>query len=140
MIPMRLDHIAIAVRSLEDALPFYTDALGLTCAGRETVAEQGVHLALLPLGESRLELLEPLSDDSPVGRFLTRRGEGVHHIAFRVDDLERALAELRARGIRLVDETPRCGAEGRKIAFLHPASAHGVLIELVEVPKKEREP
>jgi methylmalonyl-CoA epimerase len=140
MIPMRLDHIAIAVRSLEDALPFYTDALGLTCTGRETVAEQGVHLALLPLGESRLELLEPLSDDSPVGRFLTRRGEGVHHIAFRVDDLERALAELRARGIRLVDETPRCGAEGRKIAFLHPASAHGVLIELVEVPKKEREP
>jgi methylmalonyl-CoA/ethylmalonyl-CoA epimerase len=140
MIPMRLDHIAIAVRSLEDALPFYTDALGLTCTGRETVAEQGVHLALLPLGESRLELLEPLSDDSPVGRFLTRRGEGVHHIAFRVDDLERALTELRARGIRLVDETPRCGAEGRKIAFLHPASAHGVLIELVEVPKKEREP
>ncbi len=137
---MRLDHIAIAVRSLDEALPFYTEVLGLTCAGRETVAEQGVHLALLPIGESRLELLEPLSDDSPVGRFLARRGEGVHHIAFRVDDIERALAELRARGIRLVDETPRCGAEGRKIAFLHPASAHGVLIELVEVPKKEREP
>ncbi len=137
---MRLDHIAIAVRSLDEALPFYTEVLGLTCAGRETVAEQGVHLALLPIGESRLELLEPLSDDSPVGRFLARRGEGVHHIALRVDDIERALAELRARGIRLVDETPRCGAEGRKIAFLHPASAHGVLIELVEVPKKEREP
>jgi len=134
---MRLDHIAIAVRSLDDALSFYTDVLGLTCVGRETVAEQGVRLALLPIGEGRLELLEPLSEDSPVGRFLTRRGEGLHHICFQVADIEGTLARLRAEGVRLIDEAPRCGAEGRKIAFLHPTSAHGVLIELVEVPKEE---
>ncbi len=134
---MRLDHIAIAVRSLDDALSFYMGVLGLTCVGRETVAEQGVHLALLPIGEGRLELLEPLSEDSPVGRFLTRRGEGLHHICFQVADIEGTLARLRAQGVRLIDEEPRCGAEGRKIAFLHPTSAHGVLIELVEVPKEE---
>jgi len=134
---MTLDHIAIAVRSLEEALPFYTDVLGLTCTGREMVAEQGVRLAMLPIGEGRLELLEPLHEDSPVGRFLARRGEGLHHICLRVTDLEATLAHLRAHGVRLIDEEPRCGAEGRKIAFLHPASAHGVLIELVEVPKEE---
>ncbi len=133
---MKLDHIAIAVRDLEDALSFYTDVLGLTCVGRETVTEQGVHLAMLPIGEGRLELLEPLREDSPVGRFLMRRGEGLHHICFQVADLEGTLARLRAQGVRLIDQEPRCGAEGRKIAFLHPASAHGVLIELVEVPKE----
>jgi methylmalonyl-CoA epimerase len=137
---MRLDHIAIAVRSLNEALPFYTEALGLTCTGQEIIAEQGVRLAMLPVGEGRLELLEPLSENSPVGRFLARRGEGLHHICLQVDDIERALAHLRAQGVRLVDEEPRCGAGGRKIAFLHPASAHGVLIELVEVPKEEQEP
>jgi len=135
---MTLDHIAIAVRSLDDALSFYADVLGLPCTGRETVAEQGVHLAMLPIGDGRLELLEPLGEDSPVGRFLARRGEGLHHICFRVADLEGALARLRAQGVRLIDEEPRCGAEGRKIAFVHPTSAHGVLIELVEVPQEER--
>lgn len=136
---MKLDHIAIAVRSLEEALPFYTDVLGLPCTGRETIPEQGVHLAMLPLDEGRLELLEPLSEESPVGRFLARRGEGLHHICFQVEDIQQTLVRLRTRGLRLIDEEPRCGAEGRRIAFLHPASAHGVLIEFVEVPKKEAE-
>lgn len=131
---MKIDHIGIAVGSLDEALTFFSDALGLECAGREMVAEQGVRVALLPIGESRLELLEPIREDSPVGRFLRKRGEGIHHICLTVDNIEVALADLRARNIRLVDETPRCGAEGRKIAFLHPASSHGVLIELVEMP------
>lgn len=131
---MKIDHIGIAVRSLDEALTFFSDALGLECTGREVVADQGVRVALLPVGESRLELLEPTAEDSPVGRFLSKRGEGIHHICLTVDNIEVALADLRARNIRLVDETPRCGVEGRKIAFLHPASTHGVLIELVEIP------
>jgi methylmalonyl-CoA epimerase len=133
---MTLDHIGIAVRSLDEALAFFSDALGLRCIGRETVTEQGVRVALLPVGESRLELLEPIDEDSPVGRFLSKRGEGIHHICLMVDDIDSALADLRARNVRLVDETPRCGVEGRKIAFLHPASSHGVLIELVERPSR----
>ncbi len=100
------------------------------------MTEQGVRVALLPVGESRLELLEPIDEDSPVGRFLSKRGEGIHHICLMVDDIDSALADLRARNVRLVDETPRCGVEGRKIAFLHPASSHGVLIELVERPSR----
>ncbi|HXF03972.1 MAG TPA: methylmalonyl-CoA epimerase [Blastocatellia bacterium] len=133
---MKIDHIGIAVRSLDEALAFFSDALGLQCTGRETVAEQGVRVAFLPVGESRLELLEPIHEDSPVGRFLRKRGEGIHHICLMVDDIDVALADLRARNVRLVDETPRCGAEGRKIAFLHPSSSHGVLIELVENPDR----
>lgn len=136
---MKIDHIGIAVRSLDEALAFFSDALGLRCTGRETVTEQGVRVALLPVGESRLELLEPIREDSPVGRFLSKRGEGIHHICLTVDDIDAALADLRARNVRLVDETPRCGVEGRKIAFLHPASSHGVLIELVERPARSNE-
>lgn len=133
---MTIDHIGIAVRSLDEALAFFSDALGLRCTGRETVTDQGVRVAVLPVGESRLELLEPIQEDSPVGRFLSKRGEGIHHICLTVDDIDSALADLRARNVRLVDETPRCGVEGRKIAFLHPASSHGVLIELVERPTR----
>jgi methylmalonyl-CoA/ethylmalonyl-CoA epimerase len=101
-------------------------------AGTETVDDQGVHIALLPIGEARIELLEPISAETPVGRFITKRGEGVHHICYEVDDLSSKLDELTSRGVRLLEGYPRRGAEGKLVAFLHPASAHGVLVELVE--------
>jgi methylmalonyl-CoA/ethylmalonyl-CoA epimerase len=129
---MKIDHLGIAVRSISDSLAFYRDALGLELAGRETVDDQGVNVALLSVGESRIELLEPFSEETPVGRFITRRGEGLHHICYEVDDLVSRLDELRSRGARLLEGYPRCGAEGKLVAFLHPASAHGVLVELVE--------
>ncbi len=135
---MKIDHIGIAVRSLDEALAFYSHALGLACVGRDIVPEQGVRVAFLAVGDCRLELLEPTSEDSPVGRFLSRRGEGIHHLCLAVENIEAALDDLRARNIRLVDETPRCGAEGRKIAFLHPSTSHGVLIELVEALPESR--
>ena len=131
---MKIDHLGIAVRSISDSLGFYREVLGLELAGSETVEDQGVNVALLPLGESRIELLEPLSDDTPVGRFIARRGEGLHHICYEVDDLRSKIDDLRSRGVRLLDGYPRRGAEGKLVAFLHPASAHGVLVELVEKP------
>ena len=129
---MKIDHLGIAVRSISDSLSFYSDGLGLELAGTETVEDQGVRVALLPVGESRIELLEPVSGSSPVGRFIEKRGEGLHHICYEVDDLETKLNELSARGMRLLEGYPRRGAEGKLVAFLHPASAHGVLVELVE--------
>jgi methylmalonyl-CoA/ethylmalonyl-CoA epimerase len=129
----RLDHIGIAVSSIDEALGVYR-ALGLNESGRETVASQGVVTAFLPLGDTRLELLEPTGADSPVAKFLSKRGPGVHHVCFAVSDLEDALAELAARGFRLVHETPVPGAGGRRVAFLHPSAGHGVLIELSEEP------
>src|SRR5215470_17377359 len=129
---LKIDHLGIAVRSLEECVPFYRGVLGLEVSGRETVHDQGVNVALLPVGESRIELLEPLSDDSVVGRFIARRGEGLHHICYEVDDLQSKLEELNSRGVRLLDGYPRRGAEGKLVAFLHPASANGVLVELVE--------
>jgi len=125
----RLDHIGIAVASIDDALPIYR-ALGLEESGRETVSSQGVVTAFLPLGETRLELLEPTGPDTPIARFLAKRGPGVHHLCFAVDDLEDALKDLTSRGFRLVNETPVPGADGKRIAFLHPSAGHGVLIEL----------
>jgi methylmalonyl-CoA/ethylmalonyl-CoA epimerase len=130
---VKLHHVGIAVRNLEEALVAYR-ALGLEPAGREEVPGQGVKLAFLPAGETRLELLEPLREDSAVGRFLESRGEGLHHICLEVDDIEAALARARAAGIRLVDEKPREGAHGARIAFLHPRSLHGVLVELWQAP------
>lgn len=127
----RLDHIGIAVSSIDDALPIYR-ALGLEESGRETVSSQGVVTAFLPLGETRLELLEPTGPDTPIARFLAKRGPGVHHLCFAVDDLEDALKDLTSRGFRLVNETPVPGADGKRIAFLHPSAGHGVLIELSE--------
>lgn len=127
----RLDHVGIAVTSIEEALGVY-GALGLSESARETVQSQGVMTAFLPLGETRLELLEPTGADSPVAKFLTRRGPGVHHLCFAVDDLERALADLKGRGFRLVNESPVEGAGGKRVAFLHPSASHGVLIELSE--------
>jgi methylmalonyl-CoA/ethylmalonyl-CoA epimerase len=130
--PERLDHIGIAVRSLEQALGPYVDGLGLAVEGSEEVAGERVRVAFLPVGETRIELLEATADDSPVARFIERRGEGIHHLCFRVRDLEAALAGLRDAGVPLVDDTPRSGAGGSRVAFVHPRGTGGVLIELVE--------
>ena len=129
---MKIDHLGIAVRSISDSLAFYCEALGLELAQTETVENQGVHVALLSVGESRIELLEPYSEETPVGRFIASRGEGLHHICYEVDDLTSKLDELKLRGVRLLEGYPRRGAEGKLVAFLHPASAHGVLVELVQ--------
>ncbi len=129
---MKVDHIGIAVTGLDEALAVWRDALGLDVEHTEDVAEQGVRVTMLPLGESHIELLEPLSEHSPVGKFIEKRGPGIHHIAVRVPDIKAALAQLKARGTRLIDETPRVGARGCLVAFVHPSSANGVLLELVE--------
>jgi methylmalonyl-CoA/ethylmalonyl-CoA epimerase len=133
----RIDHVGLAVRDLEASVEFYTSTFGLTVAGRETNEAQGVREAMLyvadaPGGASYIQLLEPLSADSPVGKFLAARGEGVHHIGYGVDDVAAALEQLRADGLRLVDERPRHGSLGAAIAFLHPKSVGGVLTELVQ--------
>jgi methylmalonyl-CoA epimerase len=127
----KIDHIAIAVHSIEEALQAYEGALGLELADVGEVPEQGVRVAFLPTGESELELVEPLTSESGVAKFLEKRGEGIHHICFEVDDIEAALQDLADKGVRLIDEQPRQGAHGR-VAFLHPKSTHGVLIELIE--------
>ena len=129
---MKLEHIGIATPRLDEALRFWRDALGLELLETEEVAEQGVRVAMLPVGEPRIELLEPTGPTSPVAKFLEKRGAGIHHIAVRVDDIREALARLKARGARLIDETPRVGAGGCLVAFIHPATAGGVLLELVE--------
>lgn len=131
---MKIDHIGIATRGIQDAMAFYLDSLGLHVAGTEEVAEQKVRVAMIPIGESRIELLEATSADSPIARFLEKRGPGIHHIAVRVDDIDVALAELKQKGARLIDEEPRKGAGGCLVAFVHPSSTGGVLLELVEYP------
>lgn len=125
-----LDHIGIAVANLGDALAFYRDALGLEIEPPEDVASQRVRAHFIPVGESALELLEATADDSPIAKYVSKRGPGLHHITLRVDDIEAALAQLKARGVRLIDESPRPGAHGSRVAFIHPSSAHGVLVEL----------
>jgi methylmalonyl-CoA/ethylmalonyl-CoA epimerase len=129
---IKLDHIGIAVSNLDETLKIYTDMLGMKLQGTETVEEQKVKTAFLPLGETEIELLESTAPDGPIGKFIEARGQGVQHLAFRVDDLEAALAELKAKGVRLIDEKPRYGAGGAKIAFLHPKATNGVLIELCQ--------
>jgi methylmalonyl-CoA/ethylmalonyl-CoA epimerase len=129
---MKIDHIGIATHKLEDALGLWRDALGLQVDYTEDVTEQGVRIAMLPVGDTHVELLEPLSNTSPVGRFLEKRGPGIHHIAVSVTDIRAALAALKQKGTRLIDETPRAGAGGCLVAFVHPASANGVLLELVQ--------
>ena len=129
---MKVDHIGIATPEIEEALGFWRDALGLAVVHTEEVAEQGVRVAMLPVGEPRVELLEPTHDESPVAKFLRKRGPGIHHVAVRVADIRAALARLKARGARLIDEEPRVGAGGCLVAFVHPQSAGGVLLELVE--------
>jgi methylmalonyl-CoA/ethylmalonyl-CoA epimerase len=125
-----LDHVGIAVADLGAALGFLRDALGLELEASEEVASQRVTAHFLPAGGAKLELLETPAADSAIGKFLAKRGPGLHHVAFRVADIEAALAELKARGVRLIDERPRPGAEGALVAFVHPASTHGVLVEL----------
>ena len=137
---LRIDHVGIAVRDLEASVEFYTTTFGLTVAGRETNDAQGVREAMLyvadaPGGASYVQLLEPLADDTPVGKFLAARGEGVHHVGYGVEDVAQALDELREQGIRLVDERPRHGSLGASIAFLHPKSVGGVLTELVQAAR-----
>ncbi|MHC1730260.1 MAG: methylmalonyl-CoA epimerase [Syntrophobacteraceae bacterium] len=127
---LRVDHIGIAVNSIEEVKKLYSDVLGLKHMGNETVAEQKVTTAFFPVGDAEIELLESTAPDGPIAKFLEAKGQGVQHIAFRVDDLEAALEELKAKGIRLIDEKPRKGAGGAKIAFLHPKSTFGVLVEL----------
>ncbi|MDT5123562.1 MAG: methylmalonyl-CoA/ethylmalonyl-CoA epimerase [Acidobacteriota bacterium] len=135
---MRIEHIGIATRALDDALSFWRDALGLEVVHTEVVEEQKVRVAMLPLGEARIELLEPTSADSPVAKFLEKRGAGIHHIAVRVDDIRAMLRRLKESGVRLIDETPRVGAGGCLVAFVHPSSANGVLLELVEHKNSEK--
>ncbi|MBI3680468.1 MAG: methylmalonyl-CoA epimerase [Acidobacteria bacterium] len=131
MSTIRIDHLGIAVRSIEDALRFYSGQLGMTVAARETVEHENVRVAMLPAGESRLELLEPVNADSAIGKFLDKRGEGLHHVALRVPDLEAAAEKLRTQGARILDE-PRRGAGGHLYLFVHPASTGGVLLELIQ--------
>jgi methylmalonyl-CoA/ethylmalonyl-CoA epimerase len=129
---MKVDHIGIATHQIDEALRLWRDTLGLQIEHTEDVAQQGVRVAMLPIGETHIELLEPLSQDSPVGKFLQKRGPGLHHIAVRVADIRASLAQLKEKGTRLIDETPRAGAGGCLVAFIHPSSTNGVLLELVQ--------
>ena len=129
---MKIDHIGIAVKSLTEAVKVYQDAIGLSVSGYDEVDDQGVRVAMLSIGESRIELLEPTRADSPIEKFMSKRGEGIHHIAVRVDNIEEALERLKAAGARLIDSAPRRGAHDTRVAFIHPSSTHGVLLELVE--------
>ncbi|MEA4883896.1 MAG: methylmalonyl-CoA epimerase [Clostridia bacterium] len=127
-----VDHIGIAVSDLDAAIRVYTDTLGIALNGAETVPEQKVRVAFLPAGETEIELLESTDPEGPIAKFIEKKGEGIQHIAFRVDDIDAALEEMKAKGVRLIDEKPRYGAGGARIAFLHPKSTGGVLIELCE--------
>lgn len=129
---LKLDHIGIAVKSIDETKKLYSDILGLLHAGSETVEEQKVTTAFFPIGDTEIELLESTAPDGPIAKYLDKKGEGVQHLAFRVDNIEAALEELKAKGIKLIDEKPRMGAGGAKIAFLHPKSTYGVLVEISE--------
>ncbi len=128
----KVDHIGIAVANLDEALKLYRDQLGLVCKGTEVVEEQKVKVAFLPVGESKVELLESTDPEGPVGKFIEKKGAGVHHLSFRVSNIEEKLEQLKQQGVALIDEKPRYGAGGAKIAFLHPKSTGGVLIEICE--------
>jgi methylmalonyl-CoA/ethylmalonyl-CoA epimerase len=129
---MKVDHIGIATYEIDEALGLWRDALGLQVDSTEEVIEQGVRVVMLSIGESHIELLEPLNQDSPVGKFLEKRGPGIHHLAVRVKDIRASLAQLKEKGTRLIDESPRTGAGGCLVAFVHPSAANGVLLELVQ--------
>ena len=128
----RVDHIGVAVEDLDAAVALHEQAYGMAVAHREVVEAQGVEAVLLDVGENHVELLRPLSADTPVGRFLAKRGPGLHHVAYQVSDVDAALAALRERGLRLIDEHPRTGIRGSRVAFLHPSASGGVLTEIVE--------
>ena len=128
-----IDHIGIAVSSLDESLAFFRDALGLELETAEDVPSQRVRAHFLPAGQASVELVEPTADDSPIAKYIAKRGPGLHHLCLRVDDINAALAELKAKGVRLIDETPRPGAHHSLVAFIHPGSTHGVLVELKQV-------
>lgn len=128
----KIDHLGIAVANLEDSVNVFKNIMGMECTGEEVIEEQNVKVAFLPVGESELELLESTSPDGNIAKFIEKKGEGIHHIAFEVDDLEAKLEELDKEGVRLIDKKPRYGAGGARIAFLHPKSTNGILIELCE--------
>ena len=127
-----IDHVGVAVPSIDAALALYRDALSMPLVHRETVTDQGVDAALLDVGDGHIELLEPLGPETAVGKFLARRGSGLHHVAYRVASVEQTLEAARAAGLRLIDEQPRVGIQGSRVAFLHPASTGGVLTEIVQ--------
>jgi methylmalonyl-CoA/ethylmalonyl-CoA epimerase len=129
---LKVDHIGVAVKSLSDTLKFYQDILGLELQGTEIVDEQKVKVAFLPIGDTEVELLESTDADGPIAKFIEKKGEGIQHIAFRVPNIEEAIAEMKAKGVKMIDEKPRYGAGGAKIAFCHPKSTNGVLVELSE--------
>lgn len=129
---MKINHLGIATKGIDEALKFWGDALGLESVHTETVEDQKVRVAMLPIGDTRIELLEATSEDSPIAKFIEKRGGGIHHIAVEVENIEASLAKLKAEGMRLIDETPRVGAENCLVAFVHPSSANGVLLELVQ--------
>jgi methylmalonyl-CoA epimerase len=129
---MKISHLGIATKGIDEALKFWQDALGLENVHAETVEDQKVRVAMLPIGETRIELLEATSADSPIAKFVEKRGGGIHHIAVEVENIEESLAKLKANGARLIDEQPRLGAEGCLVAFVHPSSAGGVLLELIQ--------
>ena len=134
---MKINHVGIATNGIDEALAFWSDALGLDHVHTEVVEDQKVRVAMLPIGKSRIELLEPTSVESPISKFLEKRGGGIHHIAVEVDDIEASLRKLKEKGMRLIDEEPRIGAEGCLVAFIHPSSANGVLLELVQTMAEE---
>jgi len=133
----KIDHLGIAVQDMKAAIELYKDVLGLEFAGEEEVVEQKVRTAFFPLGESSIELLEPTSPDSPIAKFIAKKGPGIHHIAIRVDDVVEAIKEMKAKGMQMIDEIPRNGAHGAKIAFIHPKSTPGVLLELCQRKQEE---
>jgi methylmalonyl-CoA/ethylmalonyl-CoA epimerase len=128
----KINHIGVAVKSLDEVIPFYRDTLGMVFAGIEEVAEQKVRVAFLQVGETKIELLEPTADDSPIAGFLAKNGPGIHHIAYEVEDIGVAIRKLESDGARMIDSTPRNGAHGTRIAFIHPKSSNGVLTELCQ--------
>ncbi len=128
----KIQHLGIAVGSIDQALEFWRDGLGLDLKEIEVVEDQGVRVAMLPIGESRIELLEPTGEETPVGKFIAKRGAGIHHLCVEVEDVAAKLTDLKAKGVRLIDEQPRIGAGGALVAFVHPASTGGVLIELTQ--------
>jgi len=134
---MRIEHVALAVEDLDAAIAHYASVWGLEVEHRERVEDQGVEEAMLPLGDAYLQLLGPTGPDTTVGKFVQRRGQGLHHIAYEVDDLEAALADLKAKGVPLIDERPRVGGRGHMVAFVHPKGNHGLLVELIQAPTTE---
>lgn len=129
-----IEHLGIAVANLEESIKYYEEVLGFKCYSIEEVTDQKVKTAFFKVGQTKIELLESTSPDGPIGKFIEKKGQGIHHIAFAVDNLQETLNEVKEKGVRLIDETPRAGAEGLNIAFLHPKSTNGVLTELCEDP------